>query len=364
LRGEKTKILIAAGGTGGHVFPAISIAEEIKKLNPRAEILFVGTKSRIEARIVPQRGYAFTTIWISGLQSGFNVGNILFPVKLIVSIAQSFALIKKFAPDVVVGTGGYVCGPVLFVAIAMKIPSVIHESNSYPGVTTRLISKRANLVFTSFDVTIKWLRRKDNVEYVGTPTRDSLEVVTREEGSRYFNLDPAKKTVFVFGGSLGARSINESISNILTELIDYNVQLIWQTGSVGKLFVDKFKQQKDIWVGEFIDRIEYAYALADVVVCRAGATTIAEITRLGKAAILIPYPYAKEDHQTYNAKTLAEAGAAIMIPNSEVQMRLKAEIFQLLKDDEKRNRLSEACKKFGKPDAGEKIAKRILAMVN
>lgn len=360
---DRPKILIAAGGTGGHVFPAIAIAEEIKKLNANTEILFVGTKGKMESRIIPEKGYAFVTIWISGFHRGLNIKNLIFPLKLFVSIIQSIKLIKKSEPDVVIGTGGFVCGPVLFAAVILKIPTVVHESNSYPGVTTRLISSKVTKIFTSFDATSKWLKSKNKIECLGTPTRTSLEGVSKAEGARFFNLNPDKKTVFFFGGSQGASSINNAVKHIIHKLIEKEIQVIWQVGNIDDSYINEFTSIKNLWIGNFINKIEYAYALADVVVCRAGATTIAELTRLGKPAILIPYPYSAANHQTYNARTMAEAGSAVMIDDSEIKLKLEHELFNLLNNEEKRKQISDACKKLGKPEAGQKIANKIFELV-
>jgi UDP-N-acetylglucosamine--N-acetylmuramyl-(pentapeptide) pyrophosphoryl-undecaprenol N-acetylglucosamine transferase len=335
----------------------------LKKLNPDALFLFVGTKDKIEARIVPQRGYAFTAIWISGFHRSLRVSNLLFPLKVIVSIVQSFFLMLKFRPDVAIGTGGYACGPVLYIASLLRIPTVVHESNSYPGVTTRMLSNRVTKLFTAFEATKRWLKRSENVEVVGTPTRESLGTASQEDGIKFFGLNTKKKTVLVFGGSLGAASINQAIQAMVEEVVSSGVQCIWQTGKSDAALAETMNQKHIGWVHPFIDAMENAYAAADVVVCRAGATTLAEITRLGKPSILIPYPYAAADHQTFNARTLAEAGAAIVIADSDLPSRLKPELLSLLNDDVKRLALSEACRKLGKPDAGSVIAKKILSLV-
>jgi UDP-N-acetylglucosamine--N-acetylmuramyl-(pentapeptide) pyrophosphoryl-undecaprenol N-acetylglucosamine transferase len=360
---KQPHILIAAGGTGGHVFPALAIADELKKLSPGTIFLFVGTKDKIEARIVPQRGYAFTSIWISGFHRNLRIGNLLFPLKVIVSIVQSLVLILKFQPDVAIGTGGYACGPVLYLASLFGIPTVVHESNSYPGITTRMLSNRATKLFTAFEATRRWLKRSDNIEVVGTPTRASLGAVLQEDGLKFFGLDTKKKTVLVFGGSLGAASINQATKEIVDEFSQSGVQFIWQTGKTDAVLAETMNQKPIGWVHPFIDAMENAYAAADVVVCRAGATTIAEITRLGKASILVPYPHAAADHQTVNARTLSDAGAAVMIADSELSLRLQPELLLLLNDDVRRLVLSEACRKFGKPDAGSSIAQKILTLI-
>ena len=353
---------MAAGGTGGHVFPAIAIADEIKKLRTNAEILFVGTKGKIETRVVPQKGYLLAFIWISGFHRSLQLDNLLFPIKVVVSFVQSFFLIKRFQPNIVIGTGGYVCGPVLYIASLLGIPIVVHESNSFPGITTRMLLTRAARIFTAFSATARWLKRKNNIELAGTPTRDVLGTVSREDGIKFFNLDPSKKTVFVFGGSLGAASINEAVKLLVNDFIDSNIQLIWQTGKTDTVLVKEMATMKNCWVNTFIDKMEYAYSAADVVVCRAGATTLAELTRLGKASILIPYPRAAADHQTVNAQTMVDAGAAVMISDRDAKMKLKAAISSIINDDRKRLQMCQASRALGKPNAGKDIALRILEL--
>lgn len=358
-----TKILFAGGGTGGHLFPALAIADEIRKRDPNSLFLFAGTKNRIEARVVPQRGFDFAPIWISGFHRGLTTQNLLFPLKILVSLIQSFFLIQRFRPNVVVGTGGYVCGPVLLVASFLGIPTVVHESNSYPGMTTKLLSGRATRVFTSFEATNDWLRRTDNVELVGTPTRDVLDNASREAAFKFFGLDEKKQTVFVFGGSLGASSVNRAMAGIVEELSKAGVQFIWQTGDNDYSEIKKVTERKHLgWVGSFIDRMDLAYAAADVVVSRSGATTIAELTRIGKPAILVPYPHSAADHQTMNAKTVEEAGAAITVVDEKAGSTLGKVILGLVKDKAKLESMSQASKSLGRPDAGKIIAEEILKL--
>jgi UDP-N-acetylglucosamine--N-acetylmuramyl-(pentapeptide) pyrophosphoryl-undecaprenol N-acetylglucosamine transferase len=354
-------ILFTGGGTGGHLFPALAIADEIKKLLPDARIAFVGTKKKIEARVVPEKGYAFHTIWISGFHRRLTIDNMVFPLKVIISMIQSFFLIRKFQPDVVVGTGGYVCGPVLFMASLFNIPTVVHESNSYPGVTTRMLASRVSKIFISFDITKQWLKAKSgNIELVGNPTRAVLGTISHEDGIRYFNLDSSKKTLFVFGGSLGAASINRAIKKIVSDLVRSGIQLVWQTGERDFESIRSSVSTDGIWIGKFVDTMEYAYAAADVVLCRAGATTIAELTRIGKPAILVPLPFAAANHQEINAHTLMESNAAVVIHDSELEAKALETIKELCADEPRRAAMSEASRKLGKPNAGEEIARRVL----
>jgi UDP-N-acetylglucosamine--N-acetylmuramyl-(pentapeptide) pyrophosphoryl-undecaprenol N-acetylglucosamine transferase len=360
---QSLSILFAAGGTGGHLFPAIAIAEEIKKMEPDVRIAFVGTKNKIEARIIPQKSFAFHTIWISGFHRRLTVENLLFPLKVVVSLVQSFFLIRKTKPDVVVGTGGYVCGPVLYVATLMKIPTVIHESNSYPGMTTRMVASRVSKVLLTFEITKKWLLRvdADKMELVGTPTRDSLGKISREAGLKFFNLNPKKKTLLVFGGSLGATTINMMIEKIVDELTKTSVQLIWQTGEKE---AERFesKRGENVWVGKFIDAMEFAYAAADLVMCRSGATTLAELTRLGKPAILVPYPHAAANHQEMNAHAMVEAGAAVMIKDTDLEAKALPTIKEILSNEPTRTAMHERSLLLGRPNAGKEIAEKILRL--
>jgi UDP-N-acetylglucosamine--N-acetylmuramyl-(pentapeptide) pyrophosphoryl-undecaprenol N-acetylglucosamine transferase len=368
LQNRNIRYLFAGGGTGGHLFPAIAIADEIQKLQPGAEILFVGTKNKIEARVVPQKGYNFRAIWISGFRRSFQIQNIIFPLKVIVAIIQSLIIIMKFKPDIVIGTGGYICAPILYAASLLRIQTVIHESNSYPGAVTRLLANRVSKVFLTFTETKKWLKRSDNTEVVGNPTR-YMDNIDRMDAIKTLKLEENKKTILVFGGSLGAASINNAILLIVEKLIQKNVQIIWQTGETEYDRIEKQLAQNNLFtpacikLEKFIDRMDYAYAAADLVVCRAGATTIAELTRLGKPAILVPYPRAAANHQTLNAAVLVNKGAAIMIADDNLTNRIEEVVLSTLDNDDVRSRMSQESKLLGVPQAGLNIAKKIIDMV-
>ncbi len=332
-------------------------------MRPDIRINFVGTKDKIEARVIPEKGLGFYTIWISGFHRRLTVDNLLFPVKVAVSLIQSFFLIRKLKPVVVVGTGGYVCGPIITVASMMKIPTVVHESNSYPGVTTRMLAGKVSKVFITFEATKRWLpaRESKNVELVGNPTRDALGRITREKGAEYFGLKAGEKTLLVFGGSLGAASINSVIEKIAAGLAAAGIQLIWQTGE--KDFERcRVSKTQSIWVGKFIEKMEYAYAAADVVLCRSGATTLAELTRLGKPAILVPYPHAAANHQELNAQTMVDAGAAVMVNDANLDAKAFSTIKEILFNDTKQRTMSEKSMLLGKPNAGKVIAGKILEL--
>ena len=363
---QSVRAIFAGGGTGGHLFPAIAIADEVKKLDTGAEILFIGTKDKIEARVVPQCGYAFRTIWISGFHRKFRIDNFLFPLKVIISFMQSRSIIQKYKPDVVIGTGGYVSGPVLRAAVSMKIPTLIQEQNSYPGVTTRMLAERVDELHLTFESSKKYFSRKDRVFVSGNPTRNVLENVDLVKASAYFGFDREQKnkTLFVVGGSLGARSINEAVQRHLDKLIKNGFRILWQTGkeyfSEALLAAKKYSSNM-ISVHQFIDSMDYAYAVADLVVCRAGATTLAELTRLGKPAILVPYPHAAANHQVENARSLAERGAAEILYDAEVSERL-LQCVLAVSEDKRLLQMSAQSRKLGKPGAAKKIAEHILAL--
>jgi UDP-N-acetylglucosamine--N-acetylmuramyl-(pentapeptide) pyrophosphoryl-undecaprenol N-acetylglucosamine transferase len=357
------RVIVAGGGTGGHLFPAIAIADEIRRIEPEAVVLFVGTATKIEARLVPQRGYAFRTIWISGFSRSLRPGNLLFPLKLVVAMMQARSIIREFRPDVVIGTGGYVSGPVLRSAIAQTIPTLIQEQNSVPGVTTRLLAGKVDELHLTFESSRRYFPRTDNLFVSGNPTRRDLEGVDRATALRFFGFDPSDRrmTLLVFGGSLGARSINEAVAHNLPALLASGVRVIWQTGTewshVGPA------TEGEVWMNAFIDRMDLAYAASDLAVCRAGATTISELTCLGKPAILVPYPRAAGNHQVENARSMANAGAAVLLYDHEVAQGLVATI-EGLRDPERLRVMAERSKKLGRPDAAEEIARRALALAH
>lgn len=360
------RIIFAGGGTGGHLFPAIAIAEACKQVRPDAEILFVGTKEKIEARVVPQYGFQFQSIWISGVQRRRFFKNLLIPLKIIVAMMQSYSIIKNFKPNIVIGTGGYTAAPVLFAASLMKIPTMIHEQNSYPGVTTRMLAKRVSQVHLTFEESTKYFSKKDNLIVSGNPTRGSLEQANRVDALKYFGFtNEMKKTVLVFGGSLGAQTINNAMMKCVEQLVKNDIRIIWQTGAEDFNRVQKecASHSPAVKVLQFIDRMDFAYAVADLVVCRAGATTIAELTRLGKAAILIPYPHAAANHQTENAKVLANAGAAQLLYDNEAVEKLPEVLLNVLNNEEKLSAMRTTSKQLGRPDAVHTIVRHALELI-
>jgi len=355
------RVIFAGGGTGGHLFPAIAIADELRRIDPATEILFVGTAKKIEARLVPQRGYAFRTIWISGFSRRLRPGNLLFPLKLVIAMMQARSIIREFRPDVVVGTGGYVSGPVLRSAMTLGVPTLIQEQNSHPGVTTRLLAGKANEVHLTFESSRRYFSRTDNLFVSGNPTRRDLEGADRAQACRYFGFDPLDRrtTLLVFGGSLGARSINEAVAEALPTLLGDGFRVIWQTGSEWPRRPDA--PPDALWMAAFIDRMDYAYAASDLALCRAGATTIAELTSLGKPAILVPYPLAAANHQVENARSMAGAGAAEVLYDHEVAKGL-AGMVRGLRDPERLRLMAAQSKKLGRPDAAEAMARRVVGL--
>jgi UDP-N-acetylglucosamine--N-acetylmuramyl-(pentapeptide) pyrophosphoryl-undecaprenol N-acetylglucosamine transferase len=358
------RIIFAGGGTGGHLYPAIAIADEIKNNDPGAQILFIGTKQKIEARVVPQRGYQFRTIWISGFRRKIHFETLVFPCKVLVSMIQARSIIKDFAPDVVVGTGGYVSGPVLRVASMLGVPTLIQEQNSYPGATTRLLAKKVNEVHLTFESSKQYVARAKNIFISGNPTRSDLNRYSHDDACKYFGFDPdgRQTTVLIFGGSLGAHTINNAVEKHLSKLMQHNLRVIWQTGIEDyahlKEIVKPYSHSR-LWINAYIDHMEYAYAASDLVVCRAGATTIAELTVLGKPALLIPYPLAAANHQVENAHTMVESGAAEILYDNEAIEKLLEKISTML-DGTRLKKISNECKKLGKPDAARDIARHVL----
>jgi len=361
------RVLFACGGTGGHVFPALAIAEALQRTAPDVEILFVGTRGRIEARVVPAHGFPFMTIWIAGFSRRLSVGTLLFPVKLMVSLVQSLVLLLRFRPSVVVGTGGYVSGLPVFVATLLGIPTVVQEQNSYPGVTTRLLAGRVREVHITFEATRKFLKRTRGVFLSGTPIRAAVGTLARPESLQRLGLRPGHHTVLVVGGSQGAASINDALLAAPDLLSRTDVQILWLTGASELARVQQriaaLPGSAGIHLRGFLEEMPLAYAAADLVVCRAGASTLAEILCAGLPAVLVPYPHAAADHQTLNARTLAAAGAAVLVPDAEVQERLGKEIREILAHPERREAMGRAARALALPDAARTIADAVLKLM-
>jgi UDP-N-acetylglucosamine--N-acetylmuramyl-(pentapeptide) pyrophosphoryl-undecaprenol N-acetylglucosamine transferase len=356
------RIIIAGGGTGGHIFPAVAVANALKKLDPSVVILFVGAKGKMEMEKVPQAGYDIKGLDIAGLNRSSLIKNIWLPFKIIKSFFQVRSIFKSFKPDAAFGVGGYSSYPVLRLAQAKGIPSFLHESNAFPGKSNLMLAKKATKVFVSVEGMEKYFPA-EKIVVTGNPVRQAIanNTVDAASAKALFGLKPDALTVMAMGGSLGARSINEAVDNSLYDLHNKGLQLIWQTG---KLYVDQAKQasagKTGIWTNDFISAMENAYAAADIIISRSGAMSVAELCHAGKPAVLVPFPFAAEDHQTFNAKALSERNAAILIKDSEAKDRLMKEVLALADDPKKRTEMSVNIKKLAVKDADIKVASMIL----
>jgi len=362
---ERLSIIIAGGGTGGHIFPAVAIANAIKNMRPDVDILFVGAKGKMEMEKVPQAGYKIEGLDIAGFNRSSLIKNIGLPLKLIKSFLQVRTIFKKFKPMAVIGVGGYSSFPVLKFAQAQGIKTFIHESNSFAGKANIMLGKNATKIFVAIDGMDKFFPAS-KIIISGNPVRASItnNQISREEAILFFGLKPEKKTVLSIGGSLGANSINVALDNHIAEFEKNNLQLIWQTG---KPYSDKGKQagggKTNIWVSEFINQMEYAYAAADVVISRSGAMSVGELCVMKKPVVFVPYPFAAEDHQTVNAKKLVDRNAALMIKDSEAAEKLVATIIELAKDEQKQFQLKQNISKLAITDAAEVVAREVLREV-
>ncbi len=361
---EQLRVIISGGGTGGHIYPAVAIAQEIQEQFPNAEILFVGAKDKMEMEKVPKAGYKIEGLWISGLQRKISVSNLLFPIKLLNSIIVSHQIISRFKPDIAIGVGGFASGPLLYAAAQRKIPTMIHEQNSYAGITNKWLSKKANKICVAYDGMEKFFEQHKIVK-TGNPIRtDILDLSNKKEkGYQHFNFDKNKKTILIIGGSLGARTINNSIKKDLA-LIDQNsIQVLWQTG---KNYYQDLKDlnSPSIKVTDFIYEMDLAYSIADVVISRAGASSISEIAVAKKPAILVPSPNVSEDHQTKNAMALVSKHAALMIKDSESEETLVNQTLELLKNETLQKSLIENLEPFAIRDSRKRILEVVKALLN
>ena len=357
---KEYRIILSGGGTGGHIYPAIAIANELSLRYPDAKFLFVGAKDRMEMDKVPQAGYQIEGLWISGIQRKLTLKNLSFPFKLISSLYKSRKIIKRFKPDVVIGTGGFASGPLLQVATSKKIPSLIQEQNSFPGITNKLLSKKANKICVAYDGLERFFP-EDKIIKTGNPVRQGLLDIDskRDEAQKMFSLEQDKKTLFVLGGSLGARRINKLIEKELDFILSLNIQVIWQCG---KLYYDKYKiysNTKHVQVHEFINNMDFAYAASDIIISRAGASSVSELCIVGKPVIFIPSPNVAEDHQTKNAMAIVNENAALLIKEADLEVDFENKFSQLMLSVEKQKELSENIKKLALVDATKQIADEV-----
>ncbi len=363
---ENLKVVISGGGTGGHIFPAIAIADALKRRFPKADILFIGAKGRMEMERVPKAGYPIEGLWISGFTK--EIKSLLLPLKLTSSINHAIAILKRFKPDVVIGVGGFASGPTLMSANFLHIPTVIQEQNSYPGKTNRNVGKKAKAICVAYDHLDQWFPA-EKIHFTGNPLRANITLNgTREEAAEYFHLDPTKPVALLVGGSQGALGINKGISAQLAAFKDSDLQLIWQTG---KFYFEQAQQEvKSLGLEQqvkptiFIDRMDLAYGLADVVISRAGAMSISELALVQKPVIFVPLPTAAEDHQTKNAQQLVDAEAAIMVRNADTEKELIPTLFKLSADKEWKDKLSTNIGKFARPNAADDIVEVIIKAIS
>ncbi len=360
------KIIISGGGTGGHIYPAIAIANALKEINPATEILFVGAEGKMEMEKVPKAGYSIIGLPIAGINRSSILANLSFPAKLVKSLSKAQEVINTFQPDVAIGVGGYASGPLLLAASWKGIPYLIQEQNSYAGVTNKFLAKKAQKICVAYPRMEQFFPAA-KIQMTGNPVRkDILNVAAkRQQAFEHFGLNPAIPTVLVIGGSQGARTINESIDGGLTTLVDAGYQVVWQTG---KLYIERAQTVAEIFKGkvfvsDFIYEMDLAYAVADVVVSRAGALSVSELCLAAKPAILVPFPAAAEDHQTKNALSLVDNHAAILVKDNKAREELIKVTLDLLKDNAKQQSLSANIQQLAKPEAAYEIAQQVLALI-
>lgn len=365
-----TRLIISGGGTGGHIFPALAIANAIKARQPDADILFVGANGKMEMEKVSAAGYRIEGLDITGIERSLSPKNLMFPFRLLGSLLAARRIIKLHRPQVVVGVGGFASGPVLLVAQMMGIPTLIQEQNSFAGITNRWLGRRAKRICVAYPGMERFFP-KEHILLTGNPVRKDILDLTgkRAEAISHFNLDPAKRTLLVIGGSLGARSINLAISEHLKALAESGIQVIWQTG---KVYSDKALEilhslpdaAKVIQAHAFIARMDLAYAASDAVLSRAGASSISELCIVGRASVLVPFPFAAEDHQTVNARSLAERGAAILIPDKEASGKAVKAALDLINDSGRCEEMAAKAKALALPTADDMIADEVLRLAD
>lgn len=361
------KAIISGGGTGGHIFPAVAIADELRKNYPTIELLFIGAEGKMEMEKVPAAGYNIIGLPIRGFQRRLTFSNFLLPFKIIQSLLKARKIIKDFQPDIVIGVGGYASGPTLKMAGMLGIPTLLQEQNSFAGKTNILLAKKAHKICVAYENMERFFP-KEKLIFTGNPVREQVVAISgkRAEGFQFFNLDPTKKTVLVVGGSLGARTLNNSVKNNLKTIQEQDIQVIWQCG---KLQHKSLQEElngvdlKGISLNEFITKMDLAYAAADVIISRAGAIAVSELCIIGKPTVLVPSPNVAEDHQTKNALALVEKEAAVYVKDSEANETLIPTTLELLKNNEKQEVLKQNILKMGVPNAAERIVATIKEIV-
>jgi len=361
------RFIISGGGTGGHIYPAIAVADEIKSRFPDAEILFVGAQGRMEMTKVPEAGYEIVGLWISGFQRRITIENLYFPFKVLFSYLKARKLIKNFKPDAVLGFGGYASGPIMLAATRNKVPSLIQEQNSHAGITNKALGKKSQRICVAYEHMEKYFPAS-KIRLTGNPVRKDILYSSqkRKEALEHFDLLSNRKTLLVIGGSLGARTINRAMEAGIDELIKDGFQVVWQTG---RFYYDEVVSKTSnldlsgIRIQKFIKEMDLAYGVADVVVSRAGALSVSELALVGKPVIFVPSPNVAEDHQTKNAKAFAEKNAALVVTDKEAPEKLVFTALELLKDSDKQMKLGMNIKKMGKPEASQHIVDELMEIV-
>ncbi|MEX1063442.1 MAG: undecaprenyldiphospho-muramoylpentapeptide beta-N-acetylglucosaminyltransferase [Balneolaceae bacterium] len=361
------RVLIAAGGTGGHVYPGIAIADALKELNPDMHLLFAGTRNRMEWTAVPKAGYDIKRVWISGFHRRLTPKNLLFPVKLVTSLLQSFWIIKRFRPDLVISCGGFAAGPIGWAAAKMNIPLILQEQNSFPGVTSRLLAGHADFIYTAFESAADHLP-PEKIQLTGNPVRSELENTDREQALAHFGFSDSQPVLLVLGGSGGAKGINDAVVEHLDHLHnELGLQIIWQCG---KRYISGLSGRIDsgrlprLRLVEFIDNMPAAYAAADLVVSRAGALSCSELMLTGKPSVLVPSSNVAGDHQTKNAASMVRGGAAILLPDNQARKQLGPVVSSTIFDGKKLSDMSRAAAALARPDAARVIAKEIVTLIS
>ncbi len=371
---KKIKVILCGGGTGGHIFPMLSIAEKIREINNKNEILFVGSKDRMEMEIIPKHNFQITGLWISGIKRSSILLNVLFlgipfifknfslPLKIIFSLIKSISVLMKFKPDIVIGFGGYSSGPFLFISNLLNYKTAIQEQNSFPGLTNRILSKKVKYIFSSYE-SVNSFFIKNIVFNYGNPIRNfSLE--NNEDPFKYFGLKSSKKTILILGGSLGAKSINEGVINNISLIRESSVQFLWQTGKFYfKNILSKKINEENIVIKEFIQRMDLAYNVADIIISRAGAVAISELCVVSKPLILIPSPNVVDDHQNKNAKEIYLKGGCEIISDSEAKNSMIKKALDILTDSKKMKKMKNSLSKLASPNATDKIVNKIYELV-
>ncbi len=357
---KQPRFMISGGGTGGHIYPAVAIAGELKRRFPEAAFLFVGAKDRMEMEKVPKAGYEIEGLWISGIQRKLTVSNLLFPLKLITSLWKAGRILKRFKPDVVIGTGGFASGPLLKMANSKGIPTVLQEQNSFPGITNKWLADKAHKICVAYEGLERFFP-KEKISITGNPIRqDLLDIASkRAEGITNFKLDVGRKTLLIIGGSLGARRVNQLIEKELEFLIEQGLQLIWQCGSLYYEDYKKYDEKAHVQVHPFLNAMDLAYTAADVIISRAGAGSVSELCVVGKPVLFIPSPNVAENHQAKNARAIVQKDAALMLQEPELDAKFQDTVTALLQSEKQQETLGKNIQQLAKPEATAMIANEI-----